>query len=483
MAMQLDMEQLAQGESPSRRELAKLVFSLSLPTILAEFAVIAMEYIDAAMVGSLGAEATAAIGLVASSTWLVGGLCAASSVGFSVQIAQHVGAGEYCRARNVLRQSIIVLMAFSVLLTIITVAISSSLPYWLGGEGTPAEEGVLYFLVFSIATPALMLERIGVGALQCAGDMRTPSVWSALACLLDVLFNLVLIFPSTTYEIFGLHIFVPGCDLGVLGAALGTSAAELFVGVVLMWFACVKSPMLRLVGTPEERFLTNDAQECWHVESRCCKIALKIASPIMFERVVMNGAQVVQTAIVAPLKTTALAANSLAITAEGLCYMPGYGIATAATTLVGQSFGAGRRDLAKQFANLTTVFGMVIMGVTALIMFFAAPFVMSLLTPVVAVQELGALSLRAGLIAEPLFGASIVAAGALRGAGDTLIPSIMNLICMWGIRIPLAIFMAGAYGLVGVWVAMAIELCVRGTIFLIRLLRGTWLKRTSITQA
>lgn len=171
-----------------------------------------------------------------------------------------------------------------------------------------------------------------------------------------------------------------------------------------------------------------------------------------------------------------VAGSMLQCMAESLCHMPGYGIADAATTLVGQSLGAGRRELVRKFLRLTVVQGMVVMSVTGAIMFYTAPFMLALLTPDIQIQELGARVLRIEVFAELLFAASIVVSGVLRGAGDTLIPSIMNFISIWFVRLTLAAMLSAPLGLTGVWIAMCMELCFRGVIFLYRLKREHWLK-------
>ena len=485
-----EMERILAAEKPNTRELAKLVATLSVPTIMAEVCNTAMEYIDTAMVGSLGAQASAAIGLVASSTWLIGGICMGLSVGFTVQIAQFIGAGRNAEARNVLRQSLVVLALFSLVLGGAGVALSGHLPYWLGGEPDVASEAASYFLIFSLALPAALLMRLCVGALQCAGDTRTPSALSMLMCLLDVVFNFFLIFPDRRISLFGLQLCIPGADLGVTGAALGTAAAEVVTCALLLWATCVRSEKLALFGPHTHARLTQaragdstvkHVPETWRLGPRCLKTAGKIAFPICLERVVLNSAQVVSVGIVAPLGTVAVAAHSLAITAEGICYMPGFGVAAAATTLVGQAFGAHRRDLARRMANLCVAGGMIIMTCTGALMYVLAPFVFAVFTPDVAVQELGCSVLRIELFAEPLFAAAIVVMGALRGAGDTLVPTLLNIATMWGVRITLALLLVPTMGLAGVWVAMLVELCVRGILFLVRLKRGKWLERKSLT--
>ena len=192
------------------------------------------------------------------------------------------------------------------------------------------------------------------------------------------------------------------------------------------------------------------------------------------QHLLMGGAYVVSTIIVAPLGTIAIAAHSLAITVESLCYMPGYGIAEAATTLVGQGIGAGQRQLTRSFANMTVVLGIAVMTVMGLLMWLFAPQLMAVMSPVAEVIGQGTAVLRIEAWAEPMFAAAIVANGVLIGAGDTLIAAGMSLASMWAVRLSLAALLAPHYGLKGVWAAMAIELTFRGTLFLVRLVRGGW---------
>ncbi len=193
-----------------------------------------------------------------------------------------------------------------------------------------------------------------------------------------------------------------------------------------------------------------------------------------FEHIAICGAMILSTRIIAPLGTAAMAANSIAVTAESICYMPGYGIANAATTLVGQSIGAGRKTLAKSFSNLSTLLGCLIMTGAGILMYFACPLIFRMLTPDMQVQQLATDVLRIELFAEPLFAASIVASGALRGAGDSLVPCLLNLASIWGVRLTLSVLLVGQFGLSGVWVAMCAELCVRGILLVYRQQRFRW---------
>lgn len=422
----------------------RLVWQLSLPAILTQITTIAMQYIDSAMVGALGADASAAIGLVASSTWLFGGVTTAVSAGFSVQVAHRIGAGEDTEARTVVRHGLAAALTLAALLALLGLGICRQLPCWLGGGAEICADASAYFLTFSLMLPFSQLNSLTAGFLQCAGDMVTPSVLNAVMCGLDVVCNALLI-PH----------------FGVLGAGMGTALACALVSLAMGWCCCVRNAQLRLRRGEAHAF-----------RPEILKKAFRIGAPVAVQEIAMNGAMVASTMILAPLGAAAIAANSFAVTAESLCYMPGYGVGSAATTLVGRSVGAGDAAQARRYGNICTALGGALMGCTGLLMMIFCPFVFRLLTPVAEVRTLAAQALRIGLLAEPLFGVSIAAAGALRGAGDTLVPSLLNFGSIWIVRLGLSLLLVGKLGLRGMWIAMAIELCVRGALML-------WRQKTS----
>jgi Na+-driven multidrug efflux pump len=477
--------------------MARTVFALSLPAILAELSTTLMQYIDASMVGGLGAHATAAIGVVESTIWLFDGLAMSAAMGFTVQVAQLVGAGRLRDARNVMRQSLVVLVGFGLLLAAVGRLIAPWLPIWMGGDPLLWADATAYFSICACSMVPVALARLGTGMLQCSGDMRTPSVLNVLTCVLDVCFNALLIQGSRDVALGPVVLHMPGMGLGINGAALGTLLAQALAALLLLWCTLVRSPLLALRRPHRDELRAENGDEVsrgprdvlgsatsrghtWLPQAKTMRVAWGLSWPMLLERMVTSAAYVLCTAIVAPLGVVATAANSLAITAESVCYMPGMGIEAAATTLVGQAIGAERRDVARSFARMSTGLGMLVMSVTGFLLFVFAPQVMAMLTPDVAVQELGVQVLRIEAFSEPLFAASLVACGALRGAGDTLLPSVISLASMWGVRIPLMMFVAPRWGLPAVWLAMAFELCVRGTLFLVRLLRGRWLTHATL---
>ena len=445
------LAKIRNGAQLTGREKLELIVELSIPSMLAQITTVMMFFIDAAMVGHLGAAASASIGLVETTTWLMGSILSAVSLGFSVQVAHFIGANDFTRARQVFRHALVCGVAFSVLMALVGASIHQSLPYWMGGKDDIAPMSSGYFLIFSLTLPAVLLFHLMSAMLKSAGEMRVPSLLSIMMCGLDVAFN---------------YLFIYVLKLGVVGAALGTMSAYFFTVIPMAWQAICKNKIiaLRLDRTP---FVWMGSY---------VRNAVKISFPVAVQNILMGSAQVVSTLIVAPLGNVAIAANSFAITAESLCYMPGYGVGDAATTLVGQTYGAGRSDLCKNFAHLTIGVGMLVMAFMGVVMFVFAPEMIGFLSPVEEIRQLGAMVLRIEAFAEPFFAAAIVSYAVCVASGDTLKPAAMSLFSMWCVRLTLAYVLAQSYGLRGVWVAMATELTFRGTIFLLRIRRGSWLK-------
>ena len=437
---------MSKNKSSEWKTQAREIWRLSVPAILTQITTVAMEYIDSAMVGALGANASAAIGLVASSTWLVGGLLGGVSAGFSVQVSHQIGGGDDRAARTVVRHGLIVGLALSLVLAALAALASRPLPRWLHGDEAIRAGASAYFLAFAFMVPFSQLNSLCASFLQSTGDMVTPSILNAAMCGLDVFFNSLLI-PR----------------LGVFGAGLGTASACAVVSLLMAWRCLLCNPHLRL-----------NRKEKDALRPAILKKAFRIGFPVALQEVSLTTAMVLQTRIIAPLGAVAVAANSFAVTAEGFCYMPGFGLGAAAATLVGRSIGAGKAKLAKEQGNICIVMGALFMTVTAGIMMIGCPWVFRVLTPDESVRALAAQVLRIGLLAEPLYGVSIVAAGALRGTGDTFVPSIMNLCSIWLVRLGLALVLVPQLGLRGMWIAIAVELCVRGLLMLLRQLTTKW---------
>ena len=442
--MSITLEQLSarmrQGEQVPLRHTAQVALTLSIPSILQQIVVTAMEYIDAAMVGHIGAAATASIGIVSSSTWLLHGMLAGLCMAFSIQVAQYLGADRQQDARGVLRQSMLFNLAVGLAAAAFGVGISRFLPGWLGADTALQANASAYFAIWSASLPFIMAMGTYAAMLRSTGDALTPGLISIFTCVLDIIFNFFLINPTREMTVFGQNLTVWGLGWGVPGAALG---------VLLLRDGplCIRKP-----GS-------------WRITRACLHNVWKVGAPLAAERAALSSAQVLLVRIVSGLGTTAIAANSLGVSAESLCYMAGY---------------ANRRDMAKRFAWLCTAMGMGIMALTGVGLYVFAPQLMGIFTADAAVIALGARVLRIEAFAEPMFGASIVASGSMQGAGDSTGCFVLNLISMWGVRLTLAVLLAPHFGLVGVWAAMCAELCTRGALFLLRMARGKWLDKGAL---
>ncbi len=415
---ELLLSYIREGREMTSHEKLSLIIQLSIPSILAQISATVMF-----------AKASAAIGLVETTGWLMGGLASAANMGFSVQVAHFIGANDFEAARRVLRQSLVCSLIWAVAMSAIALVIAPFLPYWLGGSAEIAHDASLYFAIIGLCGIFFQMEGLAGSMLKCSGNMKIPSLLNIGMCAMDVIFN---------------YFFIYILDLGVMGAAMGTGVAELITAGLMLYFLLARSSMLSLSGHPGS----------FKPKSDTVSTAFKIGAP----------------------------AHSLAITVESLCYMPGYGVAEAATTLVGQGIGAGQQLLTRSFARMSVGLGITVMTVMGLLMWVFAPELMSLMSPVEEVITQGTQVLRIEAWAEPMFAAAIVANGVFIGAGDTMYPAIMSLASMWAVRLTLAASLAPKYGLKGVWTAMAIELTFRGSIFLARLFKGGWAEKLKVKR-
>ena len=441
----------------SGRQQFRLTVLLAIPAIMAQIASVILQYIDASMVGNLGANPSASIGLVSTSTWIFMGFAMAVCSGFSVQVAHRCGAKDYEGARELMRQGFTSTFLFGTLLAVIGLSISGPLPGWLGGGAEINTDASAYFRIFCLFIPFMAVGFCSNAMLQASGNMKVPSMLYVAMAVLDVIFN---------------YLFIYVLGWGVPGAAMGTGLAELIMMIMSLSYVTIKSKELSIVGERRSFMPT----------SRSLKDAFGITGPLWLQNIVIRGAFIVSTVIVAPLGAIAIAANSFAITAESFCYLPGYGLEESATTLVGQSLGAGRKDVARRFARISISLGALLMTLLGVLMFIFATQLMDMLSNDPEVIALGAKVLRIEAFAETFYAVSMVACGCCVGAGDTMSPTVINFSSMWIVRIGLALILTPKLGLVGYWIAMCVELNVRGILFLVRIRGGRWLEKRFVRQ-
>ncbi len=440
----------------------KEVMKLAVPAIIENLMITLVAIVDTAMVGSLGAAATAATALNASPSWVINSMSMLISGGATVLIARSWGAQDYKTAGSYARQAFSLCLILGALLTLAVELVAPYYPIWMHAEPDVAPNATAYMrIIGSVIVPQYVALTL-YGVLRGSGDTRTPMVISIGCNLLNVVGNFLLIYPSRTLPLLG-GIPMWGAGLGVQGAAISTAISLALSGVIMLCILCRRKDALRFGLGMSYRLKKKSA----------CTL-LRVGLPIAGERVAVNVGHIFFASIVSALGTIPLSANHLATTAEGVCYNPAFGFSAAGTTMVGQALGAKDERRAEHMGNANILLCALCMVGVSVLMYVFAPQMMAVFTPEEEIIALGTSVLRIIAFAEPLFGISIVVTGVLRGAGDSVAPLVTNLICMLAIRLPLAVLFVTiwGWGLQGAWYAMGIDLCLRGIVLFCRFRSG-----------
>lgn len=446
------------------KRLIAVIMPLAWPTILEQALQTVVQFIDSAMVGRLSANASAAVGLTQTVTWLLNGLFFAAGVGFLAVISRAIGAEDRDRAQQAAGQAVLAAVVMGLVIGVVGVSLSFVLPTWLGGAPEIRADATAYFLIINLP----MLFRAAIilfgAVLRATGDMRHPMLVNALMNAINVVLNFFLIYPSRTMNVFGLEIPIWGAGMGVAGAATAT-ALSYVIGGVLMTGLLIKSDS----GVSPKREHLRPNRE---ILKRCLQISLPNAG----ERTVVCLGSTVFTAMVASLGTVSLAAHSIAITAESAFYVPGYGFQAAATTLAGLTLGEGDRDKLDRMSETLLRITVFCMFISGLLLFLFPSALMSFFTKDPQVIAQGAVALRIVSVSEPFFAVTLSLEGVFNGVGDTKMPFVISLCSMWGVRILFTFLCVKVWGmgLTAVWMCMIADVITRSLCMYTRYRRGRW---------
>ena len=395
-----------------------VIFSLAGPTIFEQFMQTAVQYVDTAMVGSLGTSATAAVGATTTVNWLVGSTVSAIGVGFLSYIAKNHGSGNMKAVRRASAQSVLATFVSGFLFTVLTLAVSPVVPVLMQVDEPIRDLAAQYF--FILYTPMLMRAATIIfgTVLRAVGDTKTPMYAGIAVNTVNVVFNFLLIYPTRKIGIFT----VPGAGLGVIGAAVA-SAIGFTVGGIIITVALWRHPLL----SPSKMSLKPDKD--------ILKPCLKVAFPNMLQRFGTCLGYVAFASMINSLGEIATAAHTIANTVESAFYIPGYGMQTAAATLAGNAHGANDSKKMKDFSQMIILSEVVLMIISGGLLFIFAPFMMDIFSDSSEVIELGSIVLRMVAVSEPFYGVSIIIEGMMQGVGRTVKPFVYNIVGMWGVRI------------------------------------------------
>jgi len=444
-------------------EMLPTIFTLAWPTMLEQLMQTAVQYIDTAMVGSLGTQATAAVGSTTTVNWLVGSTVSALGVGFLSFIARAYGAGDKEKAARTTAQAVLAMLVSGLFFTVLTLSLSGMIPKWMQVDPAIQPLASAYFFILYLPMLPRAASIIFGTVLRAAGETRKPMYVGLAVNVVNIILNFLLIFPSRTIHLGALSLTLPGAGLGVIGAAIA-SAIAFTVGGIYMTVALWKHPVI----SPKGQSLMPDMQ----ILTPC----LRVAVPNMLQRFGTSLGYVAFASMVNSLGEISTAAHTIANTVESAFYIPGYGMQTAAATLAGNALGAGDKDKMKKLAHAIFPLEILLMTLSGALLFLFAPGMMTLFTKDPAVIKLGTIVLRMVAVSEPFYGVSIIIEGILQGVGKTVTPFKFNILGMWGVRI-VGTFICTqllSFGLVSAWACMIAHNLLLFVLFLIHYKRGRW---------
>ncbi len=440
-------------------ELLPVILALAWPTMLEQLLGTAVQYIDTAMVGTLGTDAVAAVGSTTTVNWLIGSTVSAAGVGFLAFISQSLGAGEGERAKRASAQAVLAVLALGIVFTAVPLLLSGRVPVWMQVDGHLRKTASTYFFIL-YSTMLFRCASIILGTvLRAAGDTKTPMLVGLVVNVVNVSLNFFFIYPTRTLGAFR----IPGLGLGVIGAALA-SAFAYAVGGILIALALFRHKTISPRGYS------------FKPDSAILKPCLKVAFPNTLQRFGTSFGYVAFAAMVNSIGGIATAAHTIANTVESAFYIPGYGMQAAAATLAGREYGAKNGENIKRLGKMMLFIETILMIVSGGALFILAKPMVSIFSEDAAVIALGALVLKMVALSEPFYGISIIIEGMMQGMGKTTMPFVTNIIGMWGVRIVGTFICTGllGMGLVSAWGCMILHNLMLFLVFFAFYLSGRW---------
>lgn len=408
---------------------------LSLPLVVVQFIESIYSLTDTYFVSGLGSEALAGVGIAGYLTWLLGVFTSIFQAPLSILVSQYIGAGKTKEARGVSGSIILVTMLYSTILSAVFVFFAEEMVVLQSGAtGRSFTYAVEYlrvrFIGFTILTTSMMLDSIIVAS----GKTK----YSMVSHLTGAMTNIALD-PLLIYGLYGFP------RLEVAGAAYATLIASGLVIPIQLFFL----GLLDLIPVPK-------------YQPSVMKQALTLGLPVLFERFVLAIGNNLYAGVIARLGDIVMASHNIGLRIESLIYMPGFAFMLAATTLVGHRVGRGDYDSAKRIGLKVIRIGACFMAILGVIVASTGFYIVAPFSPIKEIRELASLYLLLAGLSELGLGLAMVSSGAIRGAGDTRIPFIVNSVSIFGVRVILSMFLARIIGVIGPWIAMFIEVYVRG---------------------
>lgn len=441
----------------THENLSHNIVKLALPAVGENLLVTLVVLVDTLLIGWLkDPAALAAVSLGGMFVNIANQLFTAISVSATTLVAQAWGAANYEQARRIAAQAIVVAVLFAAATIALLWPLATSLLLWMGASERAAALGAQYMRIILVTSllgfPMIVLN----GIMRGSGDTRTPMVVTLIMNVFHVLAAAVLIF--------GLG---PLAGLGLVGAAWATALARLLGGIYALY--------LVMSG---KRFLKVHWRELLHWNGAMIGQMVRLSLPTGGESVIMRLGFVLFMRIVSGLGEASLAAHQIAVNVESLSYMPGFGLSVASTTLVGQSLGANKPDLAEASIRGTMRISLIVMGAVGIIFALFGPQLAAAFGSTPEVLALAGSAIRIGALEQLSIAVQMVLAGSLRGAGDMRTPMYATLLGTLFFRVPMVYLFAVVlgWGLDGVWLGTALDWTARAALLYVLFRRGAWKK-------
>ncbi len=444
----------------------KLILALVWPMIIEEILSIMVNFVDTAMVGSIGVNATASVAVSNPAIEVCNGVAIGLGSGFGVMMSRRIGEGRKDLALKTMRQSVYYIVAMGGFMTLLfSWVLADHLPQWMNAQPDIWDTSSVYLRYFGYSRAFIVAAVVGNSFLRGQGHTREAMMGNVIANLTNCVLNFLFIYPTRMLTVFGVTFKMWGLGQGVAGAAIASSIANFAMCVYVVWRLFDKNLVVPFsLGKLEK------------VDKELYRFSFSLGAPNAFERLVSSSGRMVCTSLLAGISNVVLSSHQLAGTAESIIFMSVMGFGMTGTTLVSQWLGAGNKDRAKLLAHETLKLAFIVGTIATLIVFFFCPNIVGFFTPSREVVKMATLALRIQCIIEPLEALTMATGGVLRGAGDVRISAFTSLIGMWGIRVPGAFILIKffGWGLLGVWVPMAIEWFLRFLILYGRYRKGNW---------
>ncbi|MGL5355480.1 MAG: MATE family efflux transporter [Cetobacterium sp.] len=425
------------------------IFTIALPTIVDMFVQTLLGFFDLIMVGRLGPEAIASVGLGTAPILTIIPIFFAISVGTTAMVSRAYGAKNYSEARDAMSQSLILGIPAAIIVTFIFVIFGKNILEIIS-KNVPINDALSYLKIVSLGIPFLCFNIIFSYGFRSINKSKIPMINNTISIFSNILLN---------------YIFIFVLNLGIAGAALATTISR---GIVTVIFS--------ILIIYKKNYCISLKKNDFKIKKDVCKRLMKVGLPSAGEQGIFRIGMLVFEAMVINLGTLQYAAHKIALTAESFSFNIGLGFSVAGTALVGQHLGAKKFQDAKKAGYLNTFLAMLIMTAFGFVFMIFPKLVISMFTKEQNIVPMASSALRIVSIAQPILAVSMVLSGALRGAGDTKSVLWITSLGMFLIRLPLTYLFLYIFnfGLNGAWIVMIVDLTYRGIACFHRFKQGKW---------